>query len=201
MGFKHVVRSLPVAASVSFLAAAPVFAQANVQVDGSGVRVQTPGANVAVGGAGTSGAVILGEPAAAGMEWSVRRSEDGDVIVVWEKPDTGHQTVSFTCKAAERSLRIVYHAEPARARDGMTVRVSLASEGGVAELRMTSRRFEEEMEDFFLEALTPLTPELARVLAGQSLVIRMQGDERATVLPLAGAVEGVAELVRQCGSR
>ncbi len=176
MSFKRTIQRALVA--VSLLAPTTALAQA-------------PGPGVAQ---------ILGQPVTGDTTWIVREERNGNVGLTWETAETNHVTVDLSCRASDRSLHMIYYVEPANARDGVEMQVTLASEGGAVELGMTGHRPEEGNAFYFLNIQTQMTPALARVLTtGPSLVIRIQGDGRATAIPLAGSAQGMAALVRVCG--
>jgi hypothetical protein len=140
-------------------------------------------------------AISSAATAQPGLRWQHRDSGNGPLLA-WEKPDTDDQPFALACNATTRHLRVSYLHKPDR--QSGDVPLELSAEGGRVQLTMRGERV--ELNDMFvLSSETRLTPELARVLTqGRTLTLRVRG--RAINIPLAGSAEGVAALMRQCGT-
>lgn len=136
-------------------------------------------------------------PPADTMQWQQRQSE-GRILLAYEVPDTGNQSLLLACDPAARALSLRYVDDRDRVRGGVAAQVELASEGGKLTLPLQAQQ--EEMGDqVVLTGAVPLTPVLARILRGTTLLVTLEGESER--IPLAGAQPGVEALVAQCGAR
>lgn len=135
--------------------------------------------------------------AADDMQWQLREDPDG-VVLAYEVPNTDDQALMLACTPRQRAISLQYDGDARRLRPGQSAQVELASEGG--RLTLPLRAEPQEMDSLMLlVGQAPLTQALVAVLQGRTLRITQAGTTRR--IPLAGAQQGVATLVRICGLR
>ncbi|UFN48331.1 hypothetical protein LPC08_20310 [Roseomonas sp. OT10] len=136
-------------------------------------------------------------PAQDAMRWE-QRSGEGRIYLAYEVPESSDQSLLLLCDTRSRGFSLRYQDDRDRVRGGMRATVRFASEGGQASVPMRAQ-VQELGDQVVLDASVPLTPELLRVLSGETLRVTLSGTTES--IPLAGARSGIAALAAACGTR
>lgn len=135
--------------------------------------------------------------AAEGRSW-VADSDENAAWLIYGTPESDDMLLSITCDKAAKALTVVFMTEPVSAKNPEKLPLEISSEGGRVSLVGEGKR--SEMDDAYsLEAKTPVTPELNKLLTdARRLLVKAQGAGQAE-MPLDDvAVNGAADLVKGC---
>jgi hypothetical protein len=135
--------------------------------------------------------------AAEGRSW-VADEADGAVWIIYGTPESDDVLLSVACEKATKTVTVWFATEPVSAKNPETLPLVIASEGGTA--RLTGQGSRSEMDDSYsLEAKTPLTPALEKLLAdARKIAIQAEGAGKAE-MPLDDlALTGAQDVVKGC---
>ncbi len=140
-------------------------------------------------------APALATAAEQGRSWMAVGSPER-FVMSYATPQTDDGVLSLSCTRATKEIGIAFVHEPVGAKDGMRISIDLISEGGNVLLQAEGHRL--LLDDVFvLEARTPLTPALQRVLT-QGLTLTLMVQDGSAEVPLEGAGKAMAALIEAC---
>ncbi|ONG52605.1 hypothetical protein BKE38_14170 [Pseudoroseomonas deserti] len=141
-------------------------------------------------------ATLAALPAAAQeLRWQTRPTGEG-VIVAWEVPETGDQSLALFCRSGGRQIEMRLLEERDRARDGVTLPVDFATAGGQQRLSMKGE-MQELGDALMLLGSFPADAAWRQLFtAGGALSITLAGETET--VPLAGAAPAMTALFDAC---
>ena len=137
------------------------------------------------------------DPAAAeGRRW-IADSGPEMAAVIYGTPESDDMVLSLTCERASKTLNVWFAPQPAPVQAMAEMPMTIASETGQLELKAAGNRSELD-DSYSLEAHTPLTPDIEKLLTGAKMV-SLTVENHKTDMPLDDmALAGVEELVKAC---
>jgi hypothetical protein len=142
--------------------------------------------------------LLSASPAAAQVRSWVADEADGAVWIIYGTPESDDVLLSVACEKATKTVTVWFATEPVSAKNPETLPLVIASEGGT--MRLTGQGSRSEMDDAYsLEAKTPLTPALERLLVdARKIAVQAEGAGKAE-MPLDDvAVTGAQDVVKGC---
>lgn len=133
---------------------------------------------------------------AEGRRW-ISDSTDEAVTLIYGTPESDDMLLSLVCEKAKKTMILWYVPQPIPVKAPSELPITISSEAGGMQLTAAGTH-SDEIDSYSLEAQTPLTPELAKLLtAGKTLTIK--AEKTTANLPLDDvALKGAEELTAAC---
>ncbi|WP_159992860.1 hypothetical protein [Roseomonas sp. 18066] len=138
-------------------------------------------------------------PAAAQEQrWASRQTGEG-LLMAWEIPETGDQSLALFCRRGGQRIEMRLLEERDRARDGSIVQVDFATAGGQQRLAMKGEMQELGDALMLLGGFEADAAWRKLLTGGGALSITLDGETET--VPLAGADAGMTALFDACQRR
>ena len=134
--------------------------------------------------------------AAEGRRW-IADSGDDVATLIYGTPESDDMVLSLTCERASKTLTIWFAPQPVPVKAPDSLPLTLSSEAG--RLQLTAAGSHSDLDDSYsLQAQTPLTPELEKLLVG-ARKLSVKVESRTTDMAIDDvALKGAEELVEAC---
>ena len=142
-------------------------------------------------------AIAAGGTAIAGERQWIAQSGPETASLIYGTPASDDALFSITCNVTDKTITVWFKFEPAYGKNPKTEPIEIFSEGG--SVALTGEGSRSQLDDAFsLQAVTPLTPELEKVLTeSQTLSLMIEdGAEEHEIDDTAR--KAIADIVAGC---
>jgi hypothetical protein len=134
--------------------------------------------------------------AVEGRRWIA--DDDGEVVtLIYGTPESDDMLLSLTCERAAKMVTVWFAPQPVPVKAPERLAIAVSSETGRVQL-MADGNHSDLDDGYSLQAQTPLTPEVEKLLAG-ARKLSISVDNRTTDVAIDDvALKGAEELIAAC---